>query len=65
MAGLLEYLGKDGETRLLAMLQAYVANQGDGWTYSLEYLRRHLEQHRTAPATDALPVERARSLPRD
>jgi maltose alpha-D-glucosyltransferase/alpha-amylase len=38
------------------MLQAYVANQGDGWTYSLEYLRRHLEEHRTAPATDALPA---------
>jgi maltose alpha-D-glucosyltransferase/alpha-amylase len=40
----------DGQTRLLAMLQAYMANQGDGWTYSLEYLRRHLEQNRTAPA---------------
>ena len=38
------------------MLQAYIANQGDGWTYALEYLRRHLEEHRTAPATDALPV---------
>ena len=36
---------------LLALLQAYVANQGDGWTYSLEYLRRHLEEHRTAPAS--------------
>ena len=42
--------------RLLALLQAYVANQGDGWTYALDYLRRHLEEHRTAPATDALPV---------
>jgi maltose alpha-D-glucosyltransferase/alpha-amylase len=41
---------------LLAMLQAYVANQGDGWTYSLDYLRRHLEQYRTTPASDALPV---------
>jgi maltose alpha-D-glucosyltransferase/alpha-amylase len=39
------------------MLQAYVANQGDGWTYALEYLRRHLEEHRTAPATDAVPVD--------
>jgi maltose alpha-D-glucosyltransferase/alpha-amylase len=39
------------------MLQAYVANQGDGWTYALEYLRRHLEEHRTAPATDDLPVD--------
>ncbi len=52
---MLEYLANDGQTRLLAMLQAYVANQGDGWTYSLEYLRRHLEQHRTTPASDAPP----------
>jgi maltose alpha-D-glucosyltransferase/alpha-amylase len=42
---------------VLAMLQAYVPNQGDGWTYALEYLRRHLEEHRTAPATDELPVD--------
>jgi maltose alpha-D-glucosyltransferase/alpha-amylase len=56
VAGVLEYSDKDGETRLLAMLQKYVANQGDGWTYALEYLRRFLEVHRTAPATDALPA---------
>ncbi len=56
LAGVLQYSGGDGKTHLLALLQAYVANQGDGWTYSLEYLRRHLEVHRTAPATDALPV---------
>src|SRR6202040_3394976 len=56
LAGVLEYTGNDGRTKLLGMLQAYVANQGDGWTYALEYLRRHLEVHRTAPATDALPV---------
>ena len=56
LAGALEYVGNDGETRLLALLEAYVANQGDGWTFSLEHLRRHLEEHRTTPATDALPV---------
>jgi len=56
LAGVLQYSGGDGKAHLLALLQAYVANQGDGWTYSLEYLRRHLEVHRTAPATDALPV---------
>jgi maltose alpha-D-glucosyltransferase/alpha-amylase len=56
LAGQLEYVRADGESTLLAVLQGYVANQGDGWTYSLEYLRRHLEQHRTAPAGDALPV---------
>jgi maltose alpha-D-glucosyltransferase/alpha-amylase len=38
------------------MLQAYVANQGDGWSHSLEYMRRHLEQYRTTPASDPLPV---------
>jgi maltose alpha-D-glucosyltransferase/alpha-amylase len=56
LAGALEYIGNDGETRLLAMLQGYVANQGDGWTHSLEYVQRHLEQYRTTPAGDAVPV---------
>ncbi|MGD0504473.1 MAG: maltose alpha-D-glucosyltransferase [Steroidobacteraceae bacterium] len=56
LAGVLQYRDKDAEPTLLAMLQAYVANQGDGWTWSLEYLRRHLEEHRTAPATDAPPA---------
>ena len=56
LAGVLQYRNKDGEPALLAMLQAYIANQGDGWTWSLEYLRRHLEEHRTAPAGDVPPV---------
>ncbi len=56
LAGALEYIGNDGEVRLLAILQGYVANQGDGWSYSLEYLQRHLEQHRTAPADDVVPA---------
>ncbi len=55
VAGTLEYAGNDGQTKLLAMLQAYVANQGDGWTYALEYVRRFLEEHRTAPSTDGVP----------
>ncbi|HEY3849735.1 MAG TPA: maltose alpha-D-glucosyltransferase [Steroidobacteraceae bacterium] len=56
VAGVLQYRNKDGEPVLLAMLQAYIANQGDGWTWSLEYLRRHLEEHRTAPAGDLPPM---------
>jgi len=56
LAGALEYMSNDGEARLLALLQGYIANQGDGWTHSLEYVQRHLEQHRTAPAGDAVPV---------
>ena len=56
LAGVVEYVGNDGQMRLLGMLQAFIANQGDGWTYALEYLKRHLEQYRTTPASDALPV---------
>jgi maltose alpha-D-glucosyltransferase/alpha-amylase len=56
LAGVLEHVGNDGQSRLLGMLQAFVANQGDGWTYALEYLKRHLQQYRTTPASDALPV---------
>jgi maltose alpha-D-glucosyltransferase / alpha-amylase len=33
----------------LALLQAYVPNQGDGWSYTLEYLQRWLETQRGAP----------------
>ena len=65
LAGVLEYRDKDGQPRLLAMLQAYVANQGDGWTYALEYLRRHLEvaphgacHRRDAPPTRTRPSSR-------
>jgi maltose alpha-D-glucosyltransferase / alpha-amylase len=56
LAGALEYISNDGEARLLALLQGYIANQGDGWTHSLEYVQRHLEQYRTTPAGDAVPV---------
>jgi maltose alpha-D-glucosyltransferase/alpha-amylase len=57
LAGVLEYLDKDGEPRLLALCQAYVANQGDGWTHALGYLQRHLEEHRTAPETHVPPAD--------
>jgi maltose alpha-D-glucosyltransferase/alpha-amylase len=56
LAGVVENVGNDGQVRLLGMLQAFVANQGDGWIYALEYLKRHLEQYRTTPAGDALPA---------
>jgi len=56
VAGSLEYTSAEGVTLTLAMLQAYVANQGDGWTYTVGYLERYLEQSRTVaerPAPDA------------
>jgi maltose alpha-D-glucosyltransferase/alpha-amylase len=54
VAGAVEYTGSDGASATLALLQAYVANQGDGWTYTVEYLARHLESQRadTPPLPD-------------
>src|SRR5579864_4002061 len=47
-AGLIEYVPADGEPSTLAMLQGLVANQGDGWTLTLEELSQYYEQCATA-----------------
>ena len=48
--GALEYFGHDGQVMTLAMVQAHVANQGDGWAFTLDYLERYLEGLRTRMA---------------
>ncbi len=58
--GALEYLGNDGRVMTLAMVQAYVTNQGDGWVYTLGYLERFLEERRTAGADAIAPATRRR-----
>ncbi|MCO6411706.1 MAG: maltose alpha-D-glucosyltransferase [Thiogranum sp.] len=47
--GALEYQDEKGERTTLALLQPYVANQGDTWTYTLDYLERFLEQCAMTP----------------
>jgi maltose alpha-D-glucosyltransferase/alpha-amylase len=54
LAGVAEHVDKDGTVTTLALLQAYVRNQGDGWTNTLEYLDRFFDEHR---ATAALPPD--------
>ncbi|MGK6310068.1 maltose alpha-D-glucosyltransferase [Variovorax sp. DT-64] len=49
--GAVEYIGDDGRTATLAMVQRYVTNQGDGWVYTLGYVERFLEELRTAVDT--------------
>jgi maltose alpha-D-glucosyltransferase/alpha-amylase len=39
----------------LGLLQAYVANEGDGWTHAVDYLERYLEGRRAA--TEAPPED--------
>jgi maltose alpha-D-glucosyltransferase/alpha-amylase len=53
VAGAVEYFAADGRQMTLAIVQSYVANQGDGWSYALGYLERFLETQRTSP--DEIP----------
>ena len=43
LAGAVEYTRPDAEPITLGILQGFVPNQGDGWTYTLDYLSRYLE----------------------
>jgi len=46
LAGAVEYLPSSGEPAAVALLQAYIPNQGDAWTYTLAYLERFVESLR-------------------
>jgi len=59
VAGALEYVRSDGTAMTLALLQGYVKNQGDGWTYTIAYLERFFESHRTTPESVAPDVHGA------
>ncbi|MDD2852726.1 MAG: maltose alpha-D-glucosyltransferase [Desulfuromonadaceae bacterium] len=48
VAGAIEYIAADGTPTCLALLQGYVDNQGDGWSYTLDYLDRSFETLLTA-----------------
>ncbi len=52
--GTLEYRSAGGGVITLALLQAYLENQGDAWDYTLNYLENHLELclHASAQTTD-------------
>ena len=53
VAGAVEYVGADGSTGAVALLQAYASNQGDGWSFTTSYLERHfadVRNHMAVPA---------------
>jgi maltose alpha-D-glucosyltransferase/alpha-amylase len=43
LAGAVEYESLEGESITLALLQGYVDNQGDGWSFTKDFLTRYLE----------------------
>src|SRR5205807_1482347 len=55
LAGFIEYRRGDGTSSTLALLEAFIANQGDGWDYTVNHLVRYLEERitRVAPPADA------------
>ena len=50
VAGAIEHVAADGTPTSLALLQGYVANQGDGWSTTLDYLERCFESQLAAAA---------------
>jgi len=57
-AGTMEYAPQaDSEPSILAMLQGLVANEGDGWKYTIEELDRYFETCAPVPFPEDLAVE--------
>jgi len=52
VAGSVDYVADDGHVTTLAMLQAYVDNQGNGWDYVQNYLGRLFEE---SPGSPTMP----------
>jgi maltose alpha-D-glucosyltransferase / alpha-amylase len=50
VAGAVEYSDRNSTGYTMALLQAFVANQGDAWTYTQDYLARFLEDRRSGVA---------------
>ena len=55
VAGAMEYIAADGTPTSLALLQGHVESQGDGWSYTLDYLDRIFES--LLAATDEAPAD--------
>jgi maltose alpha-D-glucosyltransferase/alpha-amylase len=51
--GALQFFDDAGRPTALAVLQRYVHNQGSGWNYVIEYLRRYLDQQLTLAQDEA------------
>ncbi len=56
LAGTLEYRPQHGEPSVLAVLQQYVANQGDAWRYTLDTLSSFYDRMVTLPPANATPA---------
>jgi maltose alpha-D-glucosyltransferase/alpha-amylase len=58
--GAIEHVDGEGVPTALATVQVFVRNQGDGWTFTVEWLQRALEEIRIGAST---PVPAPENLP--
>jgi maltose alpha-D-glucosyltransferase/alpha-amylase len=61
-AGTIEYQRPTAEDSTLAMLQGFVANEGDGWTLALEELERYYENCARVPLPEDIEGSDANDL---
>ncbi len=56
LLGEVSQVGEDGRPRTVMLLQRFVYNQGDGWSWTLDYLKRAMDEHAVSPdaAEDSL-----------
>ncbi len=52
LLGTLERVADDGTVTALGVLSAYVPNQGDGWSFTQDHLRRTLQDYAAAAASE-------------
>lgn len=63
VAGALEYRRSRGEPITLGILQGYVANEGDAWQFTLDFLSRYFERAVAKAETGQTPATAQKSLP--
>jgi maltose alpha-D-glucosyltransferase/alpha-amylase len=62
LLGTLEHVEADGTPTALVVMHAFVRNQGDGWTHTLNYLDRFLEDYGVLPSEERLPPGEAHAV---
>jgi maltose alpha-D-glucosyltransferase/alpha-amylase len=67
VAGSLEYKRRRSKPMSLAILQSFVANEGDAWQYTLDSLERYLQDVLSHPTVQAppIPLKHMLSLPKE
>ncbi|MBK8906449.1 MAG: maltose alpha-D-glucosyltransferase [Rhodospirillales bacterium] len=62
LLGSVELFDADGTPTALAVLHGFVRNQGDGWSFTVDYLDRHISEIEVTPVGDEPAPEQPHAL---